>query len=75
MRFQISFDNVHRRCPDLVKIIKTFKVRWHEVPGWKTWFMNVLPHVISEMYREGKVSEKFYDEHNFLKDSDQKGKI
>ena len=28
-------DNVHRRCPDLVKIIKTFKVRWHEVPGGK----------------------------------------
>ena len=42
-------DNVHRRCPDLVKIIKTFKVRWHELPGGKTWFMNVLPHVVSEM--------------------------
>ena len=35
----------------------------------------MLPHIISEIYREGEVSEKFYDEHHFPKDSDQKGKI
>ena len=68
-------DKMHKRCPDIYGLVDTFKVNWGKVEGGKTWFMNVLPEVISEMYSEGEISEKFYDNLQFPKDYDEKGNV
>ena len=63
------------RCPDLFKIMKSFKVKWELIPGGKNWFLSILPHVIAEMYSKGEVNEKFYQDHDFPLDADQDGNV
>ena len=62
-----------KRCPDLDRLINLFKVPWGKIKGGQNWFLDMLPTVIAEMYSEGEVSEKFYDEMGFPVDCDKKG--
>ena len=68
-------DEKFHRCPDLKKIIESFKVNWDKVPGGQNWFLEVLPTVVGEMFEHGEVSEEFYDAHYFPMDCDTEGKI
>ena len=68
-------DEKFHRCPDLKKILESFKVNWDKVPGGQNWFLEVLPTVVGEMFEHGEVSEEFYDAHYFPMDCDTEGKI
>ena len=68
-------DKTCKRCPDLYQFLENFKVSWGKIEGGQEWFLKQLSQVISEMYSEGEVSEKFFDDLGFPKDTDKKGNV
>ena len=68
-------DDKCKRCPDLLALINSFKIDWKKVEGGQKWFMDILPSVVCEMFSEGEVNERFYDDHNFPLDKDHKGQV
>ena len=68
-------DDKCKRCPDLFALVDSFKIDWKKVNGGKKWFMDILPIVVQEMFLEGEVNERFYDDNNFPLDKDHKGQV
>ena len=68
-------DNNCKRCPDLSALIKSFKIDWEQVKRGQKWFMDIVPSVGSEMFTDGEVNDKFYDDRNFPLDKDHKGQV
>jgi len=58
-------DDKSKLCPDLRGIINSFKVNWERVPGGRNWLMKMIPQAMEEMFKNGEVSEEFFDSHNF----------
>ena len=68
-------DEKYGRCPDLFKIIKSFKCKWEKVTGGKKWFLSNLPYVLAEMFSNGEVPENYFDENQYPLDKDNDGNI
>ena len=45
---------IKKNCTDMYAIMNSFKIDWNKVDGGRTWFIDVLPSLFSEMSFMGR---------------------